>query len=115
MILMTERIPDISSIEFADKVVAASSLEPVLVEFWAPWCGPCRLLFPMLQKLATGYAGRLTIVKVDVDSAPDIAKEYQVTSVPVLKLFKNGKVVVEKAGLMPEANLRRLLAAHLES
>lgn len=112
---MPKRIADVSAENFAEQVIAASLQQPVLVEYWAPWCGPCRLLFPLLERMAQEFAGRLTVVKLDVDAAPAIAERYSVRGVPQLQLFKNGEIVVEKSGLMPEVNLRELLLSHFES
>ena len=109
---MPNRIPDVTAADFGERVIAASYQQPVLVEYWAPWCGPCRLLFPLLEKMAQEFAGRLAIVKLDVEAAPDIADRYAVRGVPQLQLFKDGLVVAEKSGLMPERNLRELLKMH---
>ena len=110
---MPQRIPSVSADNFAERVLAASYQQAVLVEYWAPWCGPCRLLFPLLEKMAQEFAGRLLVVKLDVEAAPEIAERYKVRGLPQLQLFKNGLVVAEKSGLMPEVNLRELLLKNL--
>ena len=110
---MPQRIPSVSADNFAERVLAASYQQAVLVEYWAPWCGPCRLLFPLLEKMAQEFAGRLLVVKLDVEAAAEIAERYKVRGLPQLQLFKNGLVVAEKSGLMPEVNLRELLLKNL--
>jgi thioredoxin 1 len=78
---------------------------PVLVDFWAEWCGPCRMIAPTLDKIGERYAGRLKVVKVNVDNAQDLAAKYGVMSIPNLKFFKGGNVVDEVVGAVPEATL----------
>lgn len=85
--------------------------QPVLVDFYATWCGPCRMLAPVLEQLAAEFAGRITFAKVDVDAAPELAARYQITGVPTLLLFQNGRVVDEVVGLVPLGALRARLRA----
>jgi thioredoxin 1 len=80
-----------------------------LVDFWAPWCGPCRMQAPILDKLAPKVAGKATIAKVNVDEAPEIAARYGVRSIPTLILFKDGQVVQQFVGVQPEAKLAAAL------
>lgn len=80
---------------------------PVLVDFYADWCGPCRMLAPTLDRLAVEFAGRAKIVKVNVDDAPDLANRFQVASIPTLLAFAGGKAVGRTSGLASEANLRQ--------
>jgi len=82
---------------------------PVLIDFYADWCGPCRMLAPVLERLAVEFAGRAKIVKVDVDAEPDLANQFQVSSIPTLAFFANGELVSKTAGLVPEGNLRHAL------
>lgn len=101
---------DVSASDF-DSVVLKSDL-PALVDFWAPWCGPCRMMAPILDQLAEDLKGKLKIAKMNVDDPANVrlAQEYQIMSIPNMKLFKAGKVVKEFIGLRP-ANV---LAAELE-
>jgi thioredoxin 1 len=82
---------------------------PVLVDFYADWCGPCRMLAPALDRLAGEFAGRVRIVKVNVDEAPEIAARYRVSSIPALVFIANGRTAGQTAGLIPEAPLRQAL------
>jgi len=86
---------------------------PVLVDFWAPWCGPCKMIAPALDALAAEYAGRARIVKLDIDQNPDTALAYQVRSIPLLVAFKDGKPVAQQLGAVGQAQLRKLLETAL--
>jgi thioredoxin len=86
-----------------------SSPVPVLVDFYADWCGPCRMLAPTLDKLAVEFSGKARIVKVNVDKDPELATRYQVSSIPALVFIDDGKVVAQSAGAASEAALRRAL------
>jgi thioredoxin 2 len=82
---------------------------PVLVDLWAPWCGPCRLVSPALERLARSYAGELKLVKVNVDEAPDVSRRFAVQGIPTLVLTHNGDVVARQVGAAPESKLREWL------
>jgi len=82
---------------------------PVLVDFYADWCGPCRMLAPTLDRLATEFSGRARIVKINVDQEPQLASQYHVSSIPALLFVAGGKVVVQTAGAASEAALRKAL------
>lgn len=84
--------------------------QPALVDFWAPWCGPCQMMGPTIDKLAEDYAGRAKIAKVNVDDAPDLATRYGIRSIPSLLFFKKGQVVDQLVGVQPES----VLAAKLD-
>ncbi len=88
---------------------------PVMVDFWATWCGPCEMIAPVVHDLALEYDGRLNVVKVDVDSDPDIAARYRIRSIPALLFFKNGKPVDQVVGMQPKPALKRKIEAVLES
>ena len=88
---------------------------PVLVDFWAPWCPPCRMVAPVLEKLAGEYDGRLKVCKLNVDEGRQTAGTYKIESIPTLKIFKGGKVVDEMVGLSRtyEADLKKMIESHL--
>jgi thioredoxin 1 len=85
------------------------SNQPVLVDFWAEWCGPCRMIAPTLDKLAQEYAGKLRIAKLNIDENPHLAQKYRAHSIPLLVLFKDGRPVNQLVGAHPEPNIRRIV------
>ncbi|HCJ10669.1 MAG TPA: thioredoxin [Clostridiales bacterium] len=95
-----------------DREVLESDI-PVLVDFWAPWCGPCRMIAPVVEELAKDYEGRLSVAKVNVDENPATAQRYQVMGIPTLILFKNGQAVERFVGYMPKEDLERKIDALL--
>ena len=106
-------VKHVSKGSFAQGVV--ESQVPVLVDFYADWCGPCRMLTPTLHQLAAEFGDRVKIVKVNVDEEPELANQFQVESIPTLVFVANGTVVGRTAGLVPEAGLRRALHQLVEA
>jgi len=98
---------------FDDEVLEVSKQQVVLVDFWAPWCGPCRMLGPILEKLSQDYEGRVRMVKVNADNAPQLSKRYQIRSIPMVMLFKNGQTVDQFMGVRQESEIRRFIDRHL--
>jgi thioredoxin 1 len=93
---------------FSDDVLSSST--PVLVDFWATWCGPCKMVAPVLEEIATEKAGELRVVKLDVDANPNTARDFQVVSIPTMILFKNGQAVKRIVGAKGKAALLRELS-----
>ena len=101
---MAAGVIEINDRNFGDEVLKSGL--PVMVDFWAPWCGPCRMVAPVTEKLAEEYAGRLKFCKLNVDENPQMASKYQVMSIPQILFFSDGKVVEESTGAVPESTLR---------
>ena len=102
-------VVDLTQDQFESEVVERSRAAPVLVDFWAPWCGPCRSLSPVLEKLADEYAGAFLLAKINTDESPDLARAFQIRSIPQVILFQEGKAVDQFAGAIPEAEIRQFL------
>ena len=100
---------DVTTQNFAQEVIETSRQVPVLVDFWAPWCGPCRTLGPMLEKLEAEYAGKWKLAKVNSDDNPELSAQFHVRSIPYVVAFVDGKPVDQFVGVLPEAQLRAFL------
>jgi len=101
--------------DFEKEVIERSRTIPVLVDFWAEWCGPCRVLGPVLERLAAEAGGRWVLAKVDTEAMPDVAQRYEIVSIPNVKLFVNGEMTDEFVGARPEPEVRRWLEAAIPS
>jgi thioredoxin 1 len=104
-------LADVTQSTFSTQVLGSD--KPVLVDFWAPWCGPCRMLSPVVEKVAGQLGDRISFVKLNTDENPQIAGDYQVSGIPCLILFKGGKAVDRIVGFVPEQHIRQMLDKHL--
>jgi putative thioredoxin len=100
---------DVSQADFEEQVVAASHLHPVVIDFWAPWCAPCKVLKPILEKLAAEYEGKFKLAKVNSDENQEIAARYAVRGIPSVKAMVDGNIVNEFTGALPESSVREWL------
>ena len=104
-------LPDVSQATFARDVL--SSGRPVLVDFWAEWCGPCKMLAPVVEKIAAAYGDRVGFAKLNTDLNPSLAGEYHVSGIPGLILFRGGQAVDRIVGFVPEKRITEMLDKHL--
>jgi thioredoxin 1 len=108
---MSQTIKHISDATFESEVLTASA--PVLVDYWAEWCGPCRMIAPLLDESAEKYAGRLNIAKLNIDENQQMPRKYHVRGIPTLMLFKDGQVVATQVGAVSKAQLTAFIDANL--
>ncbi len=108
---MSDNVKDIGVNDFENSVINGSGL--VLVDFWAPWCGPCRMVAPVLEELARQFQGKLKVYKVNVDNNGELAMQYQVKGIPTLIMFKDGKIVAQHVGASSKAELEKLINSNL--
>jgi thioredoxin 1 len=104
-------VQQIGDSDFDQRVLQAG--KPALVDFWAPWCGPCRVIGPIVEEIAPSYEGKAVIAKLNVDDNPNVAQRYGVTSIPTLMMFKEGKLVDRVVGLMPKGELQKFIDRNL--
>ena len=104
---------EVNDDNFNENVIIKSKEVPVVVDFWAQWCAPCIMLGPVLEKLAKEYEGKFILAKANVDQARQTAQQYQVRGIPSVKMFKNGKIIDEFVGAMPEENIKQWLNKNL--
>jgi thioredoxin 1 len=110
-IIVSASILHVTDAEFEDKVLKSGG--PVLVDFWAEWCGPCKMIAPILDDIAKAYTGRLTVAKINVDDNPTTPQRYGVRGIPTLILFKNGEVEATKVGALQKSQLAAFIDANL--
>lgn len=108
---MAGNVVELNDGNFSSEVLESD--QPVLVDFWAPWCHPCRMLAPTVEELANDYAGKVRVGKLNTDEARQVAIQYQIQSIPTLMLFKGGEVVERTMGVQPKSNLAMLIDKHL--
>ena len=108
---MSEHILQVSDGEFDEKVLKSEL--PVLVDFWAEWCGPCKMIAPILEEIAVEYAGRLVVAKVDIDRNPGTPQRYGVRGIPTLILFKGGEAHATKVGALAKSQLATFIDGNL--
>jgi thioredoxin 1 len=108
---MSEHVTNLTDTTFDETV--GSSATPILVDFWAEWCNPCKMIAPILDEISEEQAGKLTIAKLNIDDNPGIAMRYNVQSIPTMLVFSNGELVDRIMGAMPKGRLMEKLATHL--
>jgi thioredoxin 1 len=108
---MSDAIKHVSDVDFESEVLGSTA--PVLVDYWAEWCGPCRMIAPLLDESAEKYAGRLSIAKLNVDENQQVPSKYHVRGIPTLMLFKDGQVVATQVGAVNKAQLSAFIDKHL--
>lgn len=102
---------NVTEANFKDEIL--QSEVPVFVDFWAEWCGPCKMVAPTVEEIAESYQGKVKVCKINVDEAPNIAGEYEVMSIPTLAIFKQGELVEKTVGALPKDQIENMINKHL--
>ena len=108
---MSDNIKHVSDATFDSEVLKSAT--PVLVDYWAEWCGPCKMIAPVLEDVAKTYAGRLTVAKLDIDANPGVTSKYGIRGIPTLILFKNGQAHAQKVGALSKSQLTAFVDSNL--
>jgi putative thioredoxin len=105
----------VTQADFEEKVIRASGEKPVAVDFWAPWCSPCRTLGPVLERVVLSYGGKILLAKVNIEENHELAVQWGIQTIPIVKIFRDGKVTDEFIGALPESKIRLILDTHVPS
>jgi thioredoxin 1 len=108
---MAQNVVELTDANWENEVINSSV--PVLVDFWAPWCGPCRIIAPVVEKLAGEFAGQIKVGKLNTDDNPGVSMRYGIRAIPTIMMFKNGEVVDTRVGVQPEDSLRKMIKNNL--
>ncbi|MDR2212160.1 MAG: thioredoxin TrxA [Pseudomonadales bacterium] len=108
---MSEHLTQVTDLSFEEEVLKAKG--PVLVDFWAPWCGPCKMIAPILSELAEEYAGKIKVCKLDVEANPATSPKYNIKGIPTLIVFKNGEAAAKKVGAVSKTQLAAFIEGSL--
>ena len=110
---MAENINSVTDTNFQSEVIEASNAQPVMVDFWADWCRPCHMLAPTVAEIAVAYAGKLKVVKLNVDENVNSAGRYNIRGIPTLLIFKGGQVADQIVGAVPKEQISKIVDRHL--
>ncbi len=111
---MSEHVFDATQADFQQKVIEESFKRPVVVDFWADWCGPCRMLMPVLHQVIDSYHGQVALAKVNTDAEQTLAMQYGIRSLPTVAIFRNGEIADQFMGVQPEGAIRQFIEKHLQ-